>query len=61
MSLRHSISAVAGRHSVVADSADAARILPITRDGFGRCETNGSYRTMILHNCLSGYTARLAL
>ena len=43
-----------GRHSV-------ARILPITRDGFGRCETNGAYRTMILHNCLSGHTARLAL
>ena len=46
---------------VVADSADAGRILPITRDGFGRCETNGAYRTMILHNCLSGHTARLAL
>ena len=57
----HSISAVARRHSVVADSADAARMLPITRDGFGRCETNGAYRTMILHNCLSGLAARLAL
>ena len=57
----HIISAAAGRHSVVADSADAARILPITRDGFGRCETNGTYRTMILHNCLGGVTARLAL
>ena len=36
-------------------------MLPITRDGFGRCETNGAYRTMILHNCISGLAARLAL
>ena len=57
----HSISAAAGRHSVVADSADAARFLPSTCGGFGRCETNGAYRTMILHNCLSGFAARLAL
>ena len=57
----HIISAAAGRHSVVADSADAARILPSTSVGFGHSETNGAYRTMILHNCLSGLTARLAL
>ena len=40
---------------------EAARILPSTSGGFGRSETNGAYRTMILHNCLSGFAARLAL
>ena len=29
-----------------ADSADAARFLPSTCGGFGRCEINGAYRTM---------------
>ena len=58
------LCSAAGRHSVVAptrDSADAARILPSTSGGFGRSETNGAYRTMILHNCLSGLAARPAL
>ena len=57
----HIISAAAGRHSVVADSADASRFLPSTCGGFGRSETNGAYRTMTLHNCISGLAARLAL
>jgi hypothetical protein len=63
-SLHHSHHVCSRRktlRSVVVDSADAARFLPSTCGGFGRCETNDTYRSMILHNRVSGLAARLAL